>query len=169
MASFLQIRYMLMLMSFFAVFCGFIYNEFFSLSLNLFGSCYNEAGERMGDCTYSFGLDPIWTAASNSLTFVNSFKMKLAVVIGFAHMFLGVILKAINNVHFSTWLDFCCSFLPQVIFLTSTFGYLILMIFIKWNTNWSSSEPPSLINTYIEMFFNNGQVIFLSSLTSLPK
>lgn len=33
-------RYLLTLMGFFATYCGFIYNEFLSIALNLFGSCY---------------------------------------------------------------------------------------------------------------------------------
>lgn len=35
-----QMRYLLFLMGFFAVYCGFVYNEFFALPLNLFSSCY---------------------------------------------------------------------------------------------------------------------------------
>jgi len=34
-------RYLFALMGFFATFCGFIYNDFLSMNLNLFGSCYN--------------------------------------------------------------------------------------------------------------------------------
>jgi len=35
-----MVRYIFLLMGIFAVYCGFIYNEFFALPLNLFSSCY---------------------------------------------------------------------------------------------------------------------------------
>jgi len=55
-------RYMLFLMAFFSVYCGFMYNDFMSLPLNLFDSCYNtKTGERLDkDCVYPVGIDPIW-------------------------------------------------------------------------------------------------------------
>lgn len=35
-----KLRYILLLMGMFAVYCGLIYNEFFALPINLFTSCY---------------------------------------------------------------------------------------------------------------------------------
>ena len=34
------------------------------------------------NCTYPFGIDPIWGVAGNELVFMNSLKMKLAVIFG---------------------------------------------------------------------------------------
>ena len=36
-----QARYFFLLMGLMATYCGFIYNEFFALGTNMFGSCYN--------------------------------------------------------------------------------------------------------------------------------
>ena len=84
-------------MGFFALYAGFIYNDFLSINLNLFGSCYesssnvklNWESKRKENCVYIFGLDPIWGLASNEISFVNSLKMKLGVILGVAHMTLG--------------------------------------------------------------------------------
>lgn len=37
----LPARYLFALMGFFALYCGVLYNDFASLRLNLFGSCYD--------------------------------------------------------------------------------------------------------------------------------
>jgi V-type H+-transporting ATPase subunit a len=54
----LDVRYLLLLMGFFATYCGIIYNDFMSLPIEFFGgSCYNEKGEQAPDCVYPFGFD----------------------------------------------------------------------------------------------------------------
>jgi len=39
--SFLVVRYLLAFMGFFAMYCGWIYNDFTSLTFDVFGSCYD--------------------------------------------------------------------------------------------------------------------------------
>jgi V-type H+-transporting ATPase subunit a len=82
----LKVRYMLLLMGFFATYCGLIYNDMMAMPLNLFGSCYNNGdegeAELKDDCVYPFGIDPKWYVAKNELSFLNSLKMKLAVIYG---------------------------------------------------------------------------------------
>lgn len=51
------------------------------------------------DCVYSMGVDPAWYMAHNELTYFNSLKMKVAVILGVAQMTLGVILKGLNYRH----------------------------------------------------------------------
>jgi V-type H+-transporting ATPase subunit a len=85
----LKIRYLLLLMGFYALFCGLIYNDMMSLPLNLFGSCYESVEGSTEviykeDCVYPFGIDPKWYLSSRELNFLNSFKMKLSVLLGVA-------------------------------------------------------------------------------------
>lgn len=68
-------------------------------------------------------------------------------------MLFGILLKGANNIYFRNWLDFCCEFIPQIIFLTITFGYMSLLIIIKWAQSWEgrTEMAPSIINTMINI------------------
>jgi len=48
---------------------------------------------------YQVGVDPAWYLAKNELTYLNSLKMKIAVILGVAQMALGVVLKGCNYRH----------------------------------------------------------------------
>ena len=48
MAGMLQIRYLILLMGLFAAYCGLIYNDFMSIPLFLFQSCYPVGGHAPG-------------------------------------------------------------------------------------------------------------------------
>jgi V-type H+-transporting ATPase subunit a len=36
-----DLRYIILMMGFFAFYCGWVYNDFIGMNLNIFGSCYN--------------------------------------------------------------------------------------------------------------------------------
>ena len=82
--SLLFARYFFLLMGFFSVYCGLLYNDFLSVPVDC-GTCYdikkyNKKGSMVKkdeNCKYKFGLDPVWYISSNELAFVNSLKMKL--------------------------------------------------------------------------------------------
>ena len=75
-------------MGFFSFYAGLIYNDFTSIPLYLFGdTCYDNKslpGESIPkvDCVYFIGVDPTWYRSKNELTYMNSLKMKLAVIFG---------------------------------------------------------------------------------------
>ena len=158
-------------MGFFAFYCGFVYNEFFSIPLKLFDSCYSRKFEHdpstlppsakepafeyvrnsLG-CTPSVGFDSVWFDSAEEVAFVNSFKMKLSIIVGVIHMCLGILMKGVNAWHFRKPLDFIFEFIPQLVFMLVTFGYMCAAIIIKWLQNWGDgSGAPSIISIFINM------------------
>jgi V-type H+-transporting ATPase subunit a len=62
-------RWMLLLMGIFATFCGFIYNDFGSVPIYTFPSCYtyyrgNTDPTETPGCVYPAGVDPAWYLSS---------------------------------------------------------------------------------------------------------
>ena len=152
-------------MGIFATFCGFCYNDYTSIPLYLFGkSCYtyhadDPTAELAPVCVYPIGVDPAWFMAQQELTFLNSIKMKMAVIFGVAQMSLGIVLKGSNAIQNRNLIDFLFEFTPQIIVLLALFGYMDFMIIVKWLTNWEGREnqAPSVITTMIDMCLNMGQ------------
>mmetsp|Transcript_18523 Transcript_18523/g.45893 ORF Transcript_18523/g.45893 Transcript_18523/m.45893 type:complete len:894 (+) Transcript_18523:181-2862(+) len=145
-------RYMFMFMGFYAVYAGLIYNDCFSLGLNLFGSRWIFENQEYGtvdegakatsiaeygsnESVYPFGLDPVWHVTSNELLFFNSFKMKMSVIFGICQMFLGTCIKGLNAIHFGEKLDLYFEVFPMVVFAT-LFIYMPILIIMKWTINW---------------------------------
>ena len=166
--SFVQYRYFFLLCSIFAVFCGFMYNEFFAIPLNLFGTCYTS--EKNGElilekikgekCVYPIGLDPSWIGTNNELTFSNSLKMKLSIIVGVLHMMLGIFIRGINNLNKKNMIAFYFEFIPQFLFMGLMFGYLITMIYYKWGTDYDNNtdDAPSLLSIMINMAIKLGEI-----------
>lgn len=155
-------RYLLLLMGFFSTFCGFMYNDFMSLPLELNRSCYVNKGVvavQRRDCVYPFGVDHKWYVASNELVFMNSLKMKLAVIFGVAQMLLGIFLKSLNAVYHHDFIEYLFEFWPQFILMWCWFGYMDILIIGKWLTDYKdTSIAPSIIASMIDMFLKFGAV-----------
>ncbi len=82
-------------------------------------------------------------------------------------MIVGVLLKALNCIHFSSWMDFICEFIPQIIFMFLIFGWMIAQIFIKWSFDWAypgAPTPPSIITNMINMALAGGKILAESPL-----
>nr|AAL78104.1 Putative proton pump [Oryza sativa] len=154
-------RYVILMMSLFSIYTGLIYNEFFSVPFELFGkSAYACRDPSCGDATteglikvrpaYSFGVDPVWHGSRSELPFLNSLKMKLSILIGVAQMNLGIMMSYFNAKFFRNAINVWYQFIPQLIFLNSLFGYLSLLIIIKWCTG----SKADLYHVMIYMFLS---------------
>ncbi|XP_019508786.1 PREDICTED: V-type proton ATPase 116 kDa subunit a-like [Hipposideros armiger] len=107
---------------------------------------------------YPFGIDPIWNLASNKLTFLNSYKMKMSVILGIVQMTFGVILSLFNHIYFHFKpCNVLLQFIPEMIFMLCLFGYLVFMIIFKWchYDVHVSRKAPSILIHFINMFMFN--------------
>ena len=161
-------RYFLLLMGFFATYCGLLYNDFLSMPIDG-GSCYelkdlekgNVTGKKIyrndGDdieyCQYKFGIDPVWYISFNELTFVNSLKMKISVIFGVIQMTLGIFLKGLNALHEKDCAEFVFIFIPQIVMMLIMFGYMDFLIFVKWNTPYQCTCLAPDIKAYLMNIF----------------
>ena len=75
-------------------------------------------------------------------------------------MTFALCLQVPNHIRFKRRVDIWANFVPQMIFLQSIFGYLVICIIYKWTVDWSkvSTPPPSLLTMLISMFLTPGKV-----------
>uniref|UniRef100_A0A8C0E710 V-type proton ATPase subunit a n=1 Tax=Bubo bubo TaxID=30461 RepID=A0A8C0E710_BUBBB len=179
--TFFEGRYLILLMGAFSIYTGFIYNECFSKATVIFPSAWSVAAmanhsswrwDSQSPCepclvpactdTPSMRWDPC--LATNHLNFLNSFKMKMSVVLGIVHMGFGVMLGVFNHMHFQQWHRLVLELLPEMVFLLALFGYLVFLIFYKWVkfSAANSLEAPSILIHFIDMF------LFTSNAANLP-
>ncbi|PNS16613.1 hypothetical protein CAC42_4577 [Sphaceloma murrayae] len=163
-------RYIMLMMGIFSMYTGLIYNDMFSKALPIFQSGFVITEDfkenspvhfaRRDGYTYPFGLDWRWHDSDNELLFSNSFKMKLSIILGWAHMTYSLCLSYINARHFKSPIDIFGNFIPGMIFFQSIFGYLVLCIVYKWSVDWPAvgQQPPNLLNMLIYMFLRPGTV-----------
>jgi V-type H+-transporting ATPase subunit a len=136
-----------------------IYNDFNAIPIYLFNggkSCWNDDisslknvsqgktttrfSEKKADCNYQFGIDPTWyLSKSKEIAYLNSFKMKMAVIIGVGHMLLGTCHRMLNFIYRKDWLSFFAEGLPQLCMMCALFGFMDLLIISKWSIDWETS------------------------------
>lgn len=178
-------RYIILLMGLFSMYTGLIYNDIFSKSLNIFGSSWrtnynlttmqsnkllqlNPDSMDYLQTPYPFGIDPVWQLAeANKIIFMNAYKMKISIIIGVFHMLFGVCMSLWNHIYFKRRISIYVEFIPQIMFLTLLFFYMVLLMFIKWVSygstppHFGSQDPeivkssaycaPSILITFINM------------------
>ncbi|KAK4188811.1 V-type proton ATPase subunit A [Podospora australis] len=164
-------RYIALVMAIFSVYTGLIYNDAFSKSMTLFRSQwewdvppnYTEGMTVVGklrdpNYRYPFGLDWRWHGTENDLLFSNSYKMKMSIILGWAHMTYSLCFSYINAKHFKKPIDIWGNFVPGMIFFQAIFGYLVVCIIYKWSVDWfgTGAQPPGLLNMLIYMFLSPG-------------
>lgn len=103
---------------------------------------------------YPFGMDPIWHGTKTELPFLNSYKMKMSIIVGVIHMNLGIVCSLFNQLFFRDHLSLFTEFIPQILFLNCLFGYLALLIVLKWVTN----STADLYGIMINMFLSPGSL-----------
>ncbi|KAG2446982.1 hypothetical protein HYH02_008136 [Chlamydomonas schloesseri] len=105
-----------------------------------------------GSAPVVFGIDPIWHGRKTELAYFNSIKMKMSILLGVTHMNFGILNSLYNNLFFRDYLSIWAEFVPQMIFLNSIFGYLCVLIVIKWCTG----KLTDLYHVMIYMFLSPG-------------
>ncbi|RNF25279.1 putative vacuolar proton-ATPase-like protein [Trypanosoma cruzi] len=164
-------RYLLLLMGVFSIYMGALYNDFFGFSVGLFPSAYawppigeqngtvHPLGENNRTGIYPMGLDVAWAETENKLEFYNSVKMKCAVIVGVVQMLTGNVLSLFNHIYNRELHKAIFLFIPEILFLLCTFGYMSLLIVVKWCTRWeNTSEAPSILETMTNFFLQPGIV-----------
>jgi V-type H+-transporting ATPase subunit a len=124
-------RYIILLMGLFAMYTGLIYNDCLSKAFNIFGTQWKNIEGIIkekkdypndlkvvltpwenfnGSNPYPFGFDPIWQeqVSTNSITFTNSFKMKMSVIVGVSQMVFGVMLSLTNHLYVQMFQKLMC-------------------------------------------------------------
>jgi len=174
-------RYIILLMAVFSIYVGFLYNEFFAMAMTIFGRTHYVCAEdenvwnpvemqfnqslcpsafdgglvlKHRGSPYPVGFDPAWRDTRTELPFSNSLKMKMSILMGVTHMNVGIFHSLLNQRYFGDRLSTLCEFIPQMVFLNASFGYLCFLIVLKWVTG----SEADLYHTLIYMFLEPGNV-----------
>lgn len=131
-------------------------------------SVYTTGMVKTNGTAYPFGIDPVWHGTKTELSFLNSVKMKMSIVMGVVHMSVGIFMSLFNHLYFRDRLSLIYEFIPQVIFFWSIFGYLMFLLIFKWTawpylearsaTDLTIGRQPDIYGIMIDMFLKPGAV-----------
>lgn len=158
MQGILKIRYFILMLGFLSCYNGLIYNEFFAISNDFFGTCYRDnidpalvaadptykrlTYKDSDDCVYAFGMDPAWSLdPTQKLTFMNTAKEKISVIIAFFHLNFGIFCKLLNSVYFGRWKVLLFDVFTGFIIFFGLIGVMIISIYMKWLYPVNNIEP----------------------------
>jgi V-type H+-transporting ATPase subunit a len=93
--------------------------------------------------------------------------MKMAVIIGVAHMSMGIVTKGLNALYFKNMMIFWTEVVTGLIILIGLFGWMDILIFSKWTFQMNPyslnptmqariNEAPSIITVMINNFLAGG-------------
>lgn len=97
-------------------------------------------------CVYPIGHDPVWSAASNKLTYVNSIKMKMSVIFGVLHMSLGVFNKGTNLIYQGKYLELLTEVVAGLVILWGLFGWMDALIIVKMFKTYDIEDCSEKVN-----------------------
>ena len=156
-----KFKWLLFFAAFCSLYCGLIYDECFGLPISFFSSGWYFSEEASSDTVmrweqrddgfvYPFGIDYVWYFKDNELIFLNSYKMKLSVVVGMCQMVFGMFLQLVNHIYRKSLYDVLTKWLPEMLYLVPFFGYLVVIIIKKWTIRFRDNDQ------YIEDVQENG-------------
>ena len=118
-------------------------------------------------------MDPTWFLSENDILVVqDSMKMKISVIIGVLHMSMGIFTKGLNAMYTKDRMIFWTEVVTGMIILNGLFGWMDILIIIKWlyPMNPYSTDPlmktkvnqaPSIISLMINNFLSFGKQPFV--------
>jgi len=124
-------------------------------------------------------MDPTWFLDANDILVVqNSMKMKISVIIAVMHMTMGICVKGLNALYFNNKIVFYFEVVTGLIILNCLFGWMDILIIIKWfyQMNPYSTDPamqtrinqaPSIITIMINNFLAQGKQPFITQTGSI--
>ncbi|GBP60820.1 hypothetical protein EVAR_85081_1 [Eumeta japonica] len=138
-------RYIILLMGIFSVYTGTIYNDFFSKSINAFGSSWFNPYDNLTliektmslapedayrDYPYPYGMDPVW-----------QITLLLSVLIELTDD--GFNFLSFCHSHFRKPEAIFLQYMPQIVFLLLLFWYLCILMFVKWIIYSAANSDPA--------------------------